>query len=144
MSNSAPLPGSVSNHGGRNQGLPQPNQKTTPSGLELVSEVSDLAAGLGLLIFTLTPLALPALALTALAAALLLIPALVAATLVAPFVLARRWRRRRSPPHSMRASKRSPVSSPVPALPAPAMSPARSSSPTADAPRPLIERGRAA
>ena len=104
MNNSAPLPGSVSSHSDRNQGLPQPKEKTRPSGLELVSEVSGLTAGLGLLIFTLTPLALPALALT--------------------------------PPRTTRASKRSFVSSPLPPLPAPAMSPARSSSPTADAPRP--------
>jgi hypothetical protein len=50
-------------------------QHTTPSGLELLSEVSDLTAGLAILTFTLAPLALPALALTALTAVLLLIPA---------------------------------------------------------------------
>jgi hypothetical protein len=70
-----------------------PRQPTTPSRLDLVSEVSDLAAGLGILTFTLAPLALPALALTALTAVALLIPVLAAAMLAAPFLLARRWRR---------------------------------------------------
>jgi hypothetical protein len=61
------------------------------SGLELVSELSDLAAGAGILIFALAPFSLPALALTAVAAVALLVPALVGLVLAAPFLLARRW-----------------------------------------------------
>jgi hypothetical protein len=57
--------------------------------------VSDLAAGLGILTFTLAPLAIPALALTALTAVVLLIPVLGGALLAAPFLLAGRcWRAR--------------------------------------------------
>ena len=94
MSNPAALPGAVPDQGPENRrGDSWPRQQRTPSGLELVSEVSDLAAGAGLPTFTLTPLAPPALALTALAAALLFIPALLGATLAAPFLLAWHWRR---------------------------------------------------
>ena len=50
-----------------------PQHRTTMSGLEFVSEVSDLAAGAGMLIFTLAPFALPVLALSALAAVALLV-----------------------------------------------------------------------
>jgi hypothetical protein len=70
-------------------------QQTTPSALEFVEELSDLAAGLGILTFTLAPLAIPALALTALLAGLLLIPVLLGAMLAAPFLLASRWWRTR-------------------------------------------------
>jgi len=96
MSNPATPPRAVSDQVRGNRGAgPAPAQLATPSALELVSEVSDLAAGVGLLIFTLTPLALPALAPTALVAIVLLIPALVGAMLAAPFLLAWRWRRAR-------------------------------------------------
>lgn len=70
-------------------------RSTQPSGLEVVSEVSDLAAGAGMLIFAFAPFALPALSLTALVAVAVLIPALVGGALVAPFLMARRWRRLR-------------------------------------------------
>jgi hypothetical protein len=73
-------------------------QQTMPSGFGLVSEVSDLTAGLGILTFTLAPLALPALALTALTAVALLIPVLLGAFLAAPFLLASRWLRARDRP----------------------------------------------
>jgi hypothetical protein len=66
-----------------------------PSGLELVSEVSDLGAGLGILTFALASLALPGLALTALAVVPLLIPVLAGALLAAPLLLVRRLRRAR-------------------------------------------------
>ncbi len=52
--------------------------------LELLSEVSDLATGVGLLTFVLAPLALPILALTA----LVLLPALILAVVVALLVVA--------------------------------------------------------
>jgi hypothetical protein len=71
-----------------------PRHQTTPSGLEFVSEVSDLAVGTGMPIFTLAPFALPVLAL-ALAAVALLIPAVVGVVLGGPFPLARRWWRSR-------------------------------------------------
>jgi hypothetical protein len=64
-----------------------------PSGVELVSEVSDLAAGAGMLTFTLAPLALPCLALVALTAVALLLPVLAVALPFAPFMAAGRyWR----------------------------------------------------
>lgn len=87
------------------------------SGLDLVSEVSDLATGAGLLIFTLAPFALPALALTVLAGSLLLIPVVAGPLLAAPFLLARHWwrsRDRRSPATSA-AQSRSPRPEPPPA-----------------------------
>jgi len=62
-----------------------------PSGIELVSEVSDLVTGAGLLIFVLAPFALPGLALAAVAVSLLLIPLLIGAILIAPVLLLRRW-----------------------------------------------------
>jgi len=94
--NPAPLPQPVSDQGRRNRaGNPSAKQQTTPSGLELVEELSDLAAGLGILTFTLAPLAIPALALTALLALPLLIPVLLGAMLAAPFLLASRWLRAR-------------------------------------------------
>jgi hypothetical protein len=65
------------------------------SGLEFVSESSDLAAGAGMFIFTLAPFSLPFWPLTALAAVALLIPVLVGLMLAAPFLLARRWLRLR-------------------------------------------------
>ena len=70
-------------------------QQTPASGAELVYEVSDLAAGAGILLFALAPFALPALALAALVAVLLLVPALLAVILVAPFGVAWRWWRSR-------------------------------------------------
>jgi hypothetical protein len=72
-----------------------PTHQTTQSGLEFVSELSDLAAGAGMVIFTLAPFSLPVLALTALAALALLIPVMAGAMLAAPFLLARRWWRSR-------------------------------------------------
>jgi hypothetical protein len=70
-------------------------QQTRPSGIELVSEASDLAVGVGILTFTLAPFALPLLALVALVAAMLLIPALGVALLFAPLMVARRYLRSR-------------------------------------------------
>ncbi|MGB0094790.1 MAG: hypothetical protein WBP81_19935 [Solirubrobacteraceae bacterium] len=72
-----------------------PQHRTTMSGLEFVSEVSDLAAGAGMLIFTLAPFALPVLALTALAAVALLVAAVVGVVLAGPLLLAWRWWRSR-------------------------------------------------
>jgi membrane protein implicated in regulation of membrane protease activity len=60
---------------------------------EFVGELADLLTGLGLVVFTLAPFAVPLLALSALASAALLIPAAVGVVLAAPWVLARRWRR---------------------------------------------------
>jgi hypothetical protein len=77
--------------------------QTTPSCLEFVSEVSDLAVGLGVLIFTLAPFALPVLVLAALAAGALLIPPVVGVVLAGPFLLARRWWPSRSPVRRSRA-----------------------------------------
>jgi len=70
-------------------------QRTPPTVLELAGEVSDLAAGAGILTFALAPLALPLLALTALIAVALLVPMLVGAMLLAPCLVARRWLRSR-------------------------------------------------
>ena len=72
-----------------------PQHRTTMSGLEFVSEVSDLAAGAGMLIFTLAPFALPVLALSALAAVALLVPAVVGVVLAGPLLLAWLWWRSR-------------------------------------------------
>jgi hypothetical protein len=76
-------------------------QQTPPSGLEFVSELSDLAVGAGMLVFTFAPLALPALALTTIAAVALLIPALVGIVLAAPIVAVRRWRRAAAPSRAL-------------------------------------------
>ncbi len=77
-----------------------------PSGLELVSEVADLAVGAGMLTFTLAPFALPALALTALVTVAILIPALAVALLLAPVLLARRcWRSRDRSPVATRPAR---------------------------------------
>lgn len=65
------------------------------SGLEFVSELSDLAACAGMLIVMLAPFSLPVLALATLAAVALVIPAFVGLVLAAPFLLARRWWRSR-------------------------------------------------
>ncbi len=73
-----------------------PHHRTTPSGLEFVSEVSDLAVGVGMLIFTLAPFALPVLAVAALAGVALLTPVLVGVVLAGPLLLARRWWRSRN------------------------------------------------
>lgn len=71
------------------------DQSPKPSGIELVSEVSDLAFGIGLLIFVLAPLALPALALAAVAIVVLLIPMLAGTILAAPILLMRHlWKSR--------------------------------------------------
>ncbi len=67
------------------------DQSPKPSGIELVSEMSGLAAGAGMLLFVLAPLALPALALAAVATVVLLIPPIVGAILTAPILLLRRW-----------------------------------------------------
>ena len=56
----------------------------------MVSEVDDLAVGIGMLTFVLAPFVLPCSALVALTMAVLMIPALGIALLVAPFLLARR------------------------------------------------------
>ena len=66
-------------------------RSSKPSGIELVSEVSDLVAGAGLLIFVLAPFTLPGLALAAVAIVVLLIPLLIGAILAAPILLLRRW-----------------------------------------------------
>ena len=71
-----------------------PGHQASPRGLELVSEVDDLAIGIGMLTFALAPFALPGLALVALTMAVLMIPALGIALLLAPFLVARRWRSR--------------------------------------------------
>ena len=71
-----------------------PGHQASPRGLELVSEVGDLATGIGMLTFALAPFALPGLALVALTMAVLMIPALGIALLLAPFLVARRWRSR--------------------------------------------------
>ncbi len=68
-----------------------PNHQTTPSGIGFVGEVSDLAVGVGLLIFTLARFALPAVALRALAAVALRVPAVVGVVLTGPLLLAPRW-----------------------------------------------------
>jgi hypothetical protein len=65
------------------------------SGLEFVSELSDLTIGAGMLIFTLAPFSLPVLVLTALAAVALVIPAFVGLVVAASFLLVRRWWRSR-------------------------------------------------
>lgn len=74
-------------------------QRTTDSGLELVTEVSDLAAGAGIITFTLAPLALPALALTLLLIVPLLVPALIGALVAVPILVLRRLRQPRDRPH---------------------------------------------
>lgn len=66
-------------------------RSSKPSGIELVSEVSDLVAGAGLLSFVLAAFALPGLALAAVAIVVLLIPLLIGAILAAPIRLLRRW-----------------------------------------------------
>ena len=66
--------------------LPKPSKR-----IELVSEVSGLVTGAGLLIFVLAPFALPGLALAAVAIVVLLIPFLIGAILAAPILLVRRW-----------------------------------------------------
>jgi hypothetical protein len=66
-------------------------QLPKPSGTELLSEVSDLVTGAGLLIFVLAPFALPGLALAAVAIVVLLIPVLIGAILTAPILLVWRW-----------------------------------------------------
>jgi hypothetical protein len=66
-------------------------RSSKPSGIELLSEVSDLVTGAGLLIFVLAPFALPGLALAAVAIVVLLIPVLIGAILAAPILLVRRW-----------------------------------------------------
>ena len=75
-----------------------PRHQASPSGLDLVSEVADLAIGAGLLTFVLAPFALPALALIALTMAVLMIPALGIALLLAPYLVAQRGRRSRDRP----------------------------------------------
>ena len=76
-----------------------PGHRASPSGLDRVSEVADLAVGAGMLTFALAPFALPALALIALTMAVLMIPALGIALLLAPYLVARRgWRSRDRPP----------------------------------------------
>lgn len=65
----------------------------TCCGRELFSEVLDLATGVGILVYTLAPFALPALALVAVTGVLLLIPLFAGAILAAPILLRRHWRR---------------------------------------------------
>jgi hypothetical protein len=96
---------SITGPGNRTRGT-SPGHQTPPSGLELVSEVADLAVGAGMLTFTLAPFALPALALIALTALALLIPALGVALLLAPFLVARRcWRSRDRSPGATRPAR---------------------------------------
>lgn len=66
-------------------------QPPKPSGIELLSEVSDLVTGAGLLIFVLAPFALPGLVLAAVAIVVLLISVLIGVILAAPILLVRRW-----------------------------------------------------
>ena len=68
-------------------------QHTPPSALDLISEVSDLVTGAGILLFVLAPFALPFLALLAFVGIVLLIPVVLGAMLVTPVLVARRWRR---------------------------------------------------
>jgi hypothetical protein len=75
-----------------------PGHQASPRGLELVSEVDDLAVGIGILTFALAPFALPGLALVALTMAVLMIPALGIALLLAPFLVARHCSRSRDRP----------------------------------------------
>jgi hypothetical protein len=83
-----------------------PEHQTPPSGLELVSEVGDLAVGAGMLTLTLAPFALPALALLALTAVVVLIPALGVGLLLAPCLVARRWwRSRHGSPGTARSAR---------------------------------------
>ncbi len=70
-----------------------PEQQNAHSGLEIVGEMADLAVGLGMIVMTLFPFALPALALTAPLALLLLAPVLVGAVLAVPLLMLRSWRR---------------------------------------------------
>lgn len=67
----------------------------TVSGVDILGEVSDLAAGLGMLALPLAPFALPAFALTALAAVALLILVVVGLVLAGPILLALHWWRSR-------------------------------------------------
>jgi hypothetical protein len=98
-------PGSITGHENRTLGTSAGHQ-APPSGLEVVSEVADLAVGAGMLTFTLAPFALPGLALTALVAVMLLIPALAVALLLAPFLVARRcWRSRDRSPGATRLAR---------------------------------------
>jgi hypothetical protein len=76
-------------------------RQTRPSGREFVGELTGLAAGLGMLIFTLAPFALPALALIAVVAVVVVLPVLAGALLAAPFLLAQSWLR--SPERPARA-----------------------------------------
>jgi hypothetical protein len=75
-------------------------QPPSPSALELVGEVSDLATGAGIMTFAIAPFAVPFLALTALAVLAILAPMLAGALLAAPCVVA--WRRCRSRIHLIR------------------------------------------
>ena len=94
MSYPPALSGAVSDQGPENRRADSwPRQQRTPPGVELLSDVSDLATGLGLLSLALLSFTLPAPALTALAAALLLIRAFLGATLAARRLLPWRWRR---------------------------------------------------
>lgn len=77
-----------------------PEQQNAHSGLEIVGEVTDLAVGLGMIVMTLFPFALPALALSALVALVLMVPMLVGAVLVAPLLMLRSWRRSHARAHS--------------------------------------------
>ena len=84
-----------------------PGHQASPSGLELVSEVADLAVGGATLTFVLAPFALPALALVALTMVVLMISALGMALLLAPFLVARRcWRSRDRRPAATRLVRR--------------------------------------
>jgi hypothetical protein len=65
------------------------------SGLEFVSELSDLTIGAAMLIFTLAPFSLPVLVLTALAAVALVIPVFLGLVVAASFLVVRRWWRSR-------------------------------------------------
>lgn len=96
---------SITASGNRTRGA-SAEQPTPPTGIELVSEVADIAVGVGMLTLTLAPFALPALALTALAAVALLVPALVVALVLAPFLVARRyWRARDRSPGATRSAR---------------------------------------
>jgi hypothetical protein len=78
---------------------PISERDTNLSGAELVTEVSDLATGAGILLFVAAPFALPALALMAVVmaavAVAVIILGLVGVVLVAPMLLVRQSRRSR-------------------------------------------------
>ena len=91
MSDSTPRGGPACDEGWDSKRIRLSKPQATRRGRELIHEVLDLATGVGLLIFTLAPFALPALALIVVGAVVLLIPVLVGAILATPILLGRHW-----------------------------------------------------